>query len=69
MTMIDLHLDDSVAKTEKRLVMKPPSNIPISRATNGEVWSGNPLARVVLSSDRSNWRNLVVEEHRIPSHE
>jgi AraC family transcriptional regulator len=49
--------------------MKPPSNIPISRATNGEVWSGNPLARVVLSSARSNWRNLVVEEHRIPSYE
>ena len=68
MRRLGLHLDDSVAK-EKRLVKRLLSNIPISRATNGEVWPGNPLARVVLSSARSNWRNLVVEEHCLPSSE
>jgi AraC family transcriptional regulator len=49
--------------------MKPPSKIPILRATDGEVRAGNPLGRVVLSSARSNWRNLVVEEHCLPSGE
>jgi hypothetical protein len=31
--------------------------------------SGNPLSKVLLSSVRSNWRNLVAEEHRVPSGE
>jgi hypothetical protein len=48
--------------------MKPPSNIPMSQA-NGEVWPRNPPCRVVLSSTRTNWRDLVVEEHHIPSSE
>jgi AraC family transcriptional regulator len=44
--------------------MKRLPAIPILRATNGEVWPANPLRRVVLSSARSNWSNLVVEEYR-----
>ena len=43
--------------------MKRPSDIPVLRATTGAVWPANPLRRIVLSSARSNWRNLVVEEH------
>jgi hypothetical protein len=46
--------------------MKRPSNIPLLRTTNDEV----PLdtsTRIVLSSTRANWPNLVVEEHHFPS--
>ena len=32
-------------------VMKPSSDIPILRATNGEVLRANPLSRVVLSGE------------------
>ena len=49
--------------------MKQPSNIPLVRTTNGEVLPGNPFSRVVLSSVGTNWRNLIVEEHRFASHE
>lgn len=48
--------------------MEPGSNIPILRATNGEVLPANPLSKVVLSSARASWHNLVVEEHRVPSY-
>ena len=40
-----------------------PSNIPILRATGGEVLSDDFSSRVVLSSACTNWRNFVVEEH------
>jgi AraC family transcriptional regulator len=50
-------------------VTKPPSNIPILRATNGEILPGNPFSGAVLSSACSNWHNLLVEEHRVPSNE
>ena len=49
-------------------VTKPRSNIPILRAQSGEVLAGD-LSSVVLTSARSNWHNLVVEEHRVPSRE
>ncbi|HEY2456344.1 MAG TPA: hypothetical protein VGI13_03510, partial [Candidatus Acidoferrum sp.] len=49
--------------------MKLPSNIPILHATNGELLAGSPRSAVVLSSARSNWHNLVVEEHRVPKGE
>ena len=51
------------------VVIKPLSSIPILHATNGEVLAGNPRSTVVLSSARSNWHNLIVEEHRVPSGE
>jgi hypothetical protein len=47
-------------------VMKPSSDIPILRATNGEVLRANPLSKVVLSSARASRHNLLMEEHRIP---
>ena len=50
-------------------ITKPPSNISILRATNGEALFVNPPSGVALSSARSQWRNLVAEEHRIPSGE
>jgi AraC family transcriptional regulator len=37
------------------------------RATNDEILPGNPRAKVVLSSARTNWPNILVQEHRIPS--
>jgi hypothetical protein len=46
--------------------MKPSSDIPILRATNGEVLRAIPLCRVVLSSARASRHNLFVEKHRIP---
>lgn len=49
--------------------MKPPSDIPILRTASGEVVPGNPLPEVVLSSARSNWHNLFVEEHHIAGFE
>lgn len=50
-------------------MVKPPSNIPIVRATNVEGLPANPLSKVVLSSARTQWHNLVVEEHHIPTTE
>lgn len=52
-----------------RQVAKQPSNITILRATNGEVLPGNPASRVVLSSLHTEWHNLLIEEHQIPSFE
>jgi AraC family transcriptional regulator len=46
--------------------MKLQSNIPVLRATGDEVLPGNPRSRVILSSAATNWRSLIVEEHRIP---
>lgn len=49
--------------------MKHLSNIPLICTTKGDVLSGNPLSRVVLSSASSNWHNLVVEELHVPKRE
>jgi AraC family transcriptional regulator len=49
--------------------MKPQSDIPILRVTDGEVVSGNPPAKVILSSVGTSWPNVLVEQHRIPSFE
>jgi len=46
--------------------MKRRSNIPILRARDDEVLPGNPPSKVILSSAATNWRSLIVEEHRIP---
>jgi AraC family transcriptional regulator len=48
--------------------MNQPSKIPLLRERNGEVLQGNPFSSVVLSSARTNWQNIVVEEHRFASH-
>src|ERR1700676_781699 len=47
-------------------MIKPSPDIPILRATNGEVLRVHPLSRVVRSSARASRHNLLVEEHRIP---
>jgi hypothetical protein len=47
--------------------MTPPSSIPFSRTANGELLPDHLPSRVVLSSARANWHNLVVEEHHIRS--
>jgi len=49
--------------------MKPQSDIPILRVTDGEVVSGSPPAKIVLSSAGTSWPNVLVEQHRIPSFE
>jgi AraC family transcriptional regulator len=46
--------------------MKRPSNIPLLRTTNDEVLP-DAASRVVLSSTRANWHNLVLEEHHFPN--
>ena len=43
--------------------MTETSNIPLVRASNGEVLPGKPSSQIVLSSALSNWRHLVLEEH------
>src|SRR5262249_10906214 len=48
------------------IAMKRRSNIPILRARDDEVLPGNPPSKVILSSAATNWRGLIVEEHRIP---
>lgn len=43
------------------------SKIPLVRTTGGEAEPANPPSSVVLSSACTNWRHLVVEEHRFQS--
>ena len=43
------------------------SKISLVRTTGGEAEPANPPPGVVLSSACSNWRHLVVEEHRFQS--
>jgi AraC family transcriptional regulator len=45
------------------------SNIPLVRATKGDVLPGNTFSSVVLSSAHTNWQNLVIEEHHFVNHE
>src|SRR5215469_14198229 len=40
------------------------SKISLVRTTGGEAEPANPSSSVVLSSVGTNWRHLVVEEHR-----
>lgn len=47
--------------------MKPQSNLPIVRATDDEILPGDHPSKVVLSSARTKWNTLLVEEHRIAS--
>jgi AraC family transcriptional regulator len=49
--------------------MKQLSKIPLVRTANGEVLPGNPFSSVVLSSDRTSWRNVVVEQRHFFSAE
>src|SRR5262249_54054015 len=50
-------------------VSRPPSNIPVLRAATGELVPADFIHRVVVSSARSNWHNLVVEELHVPKRE
>jgi hypothetical protein len=43
------------------------STILLVRKTGGEAAPADPLASVVLSSDCTEWRHLVLEEHRFQS--
>jgi AraC family transcriptional regulator len=43
------------------------SKIPLVRTTGGEAEPANPPSSVVLSSASTNWRQVVVEEHRFQS--
>jgi AraC family transcriptional regulator len=51
-----------------RITMKYSHTIPLWR-TNGELLSGNPPSRVVLSSVGTKWNDVVVEQHHFPSSE
>ena len=63
-------LDSQYSKVQPEMdFTKRSSNIPLLRVNNGEVLSANPLSTIVVSSIRSNWHSLVVEEHRIPNRE
>ena len=50
-------------------VSRPPSNIPVLRAATGKLVPADFIHRVVVSSARSNWHNLVVEELHVPKRE
>jgi AraC family transcriptional regulator len=50
-------------------VTRPPSNIPVLLAATGEFVPADFIHRVVASSARSNWHNLVVEELHVPIRE
>jgi AraC family transcriptional regulator len=45
------------------------SNIPVLRATGGELLPEDVSSKVVLSSASTKWRNFVLEEHRFFSRE
>jgi AraC family transcriptional regulator len=46
--------------------MKYPHSIPLRR-TNEEVLAGDALCRMVLSSAATKWKDILVEEHHLPS--
>ena len=48
--------------------MKYPHSIPLWH-TNGELLPGGPPSRVVLSSARTRWNDIVVEQHHFLSNE
>jgi hypothetical protein len=48
-------------------VMNTSSNMPILRATGEEVLPGDHPSRILLSSARTKWNTVLVEEHCVPS--
>jgi len=46
--------------------MKYPHSIPLRR-TNEEVLAGDARCRMVLSSAATKWKDILVEEHHLPS--
>lgn len=48
-------------------MLKTASQLPILRATNDEILPGDHPSKVVLSSARTRWNTLLVEEHHVPS--
>src|SRR5258707_14347983 len=42
--------------------MKYPNSIPLWHAS-GELWPGNTLSQVVLSSAGTKWNDVVLEQH------
>src|SRR5258708_5805945 len=49
-----------------RITMNYPHSIPLRR-TNEEVLPGDALCRMVLSSAATKWKDILVEEHHLPS--
>ena len=48
--------------------MKHPHSVPLWR-TNEELLPGDIHSRVILSSIRTRWKNVLLEQHRLPSSE